>query len=115
MPSDRSSLLAGRNSAPLTEAEIVRVANTFLGLDREANFKHAADEVTRCRVYVQDNETICEIVYGADIFPGTSMVDPNSSLSMRAAAAHELCHLHRWRDATELDGEHLSGIDEALA
>jgi hypothetical protein len=114
MPSDRSSLLAGRNSVPLTETDILRVANTFLGLDREANFKHSADEVTRCRVYVQDNETICEIVFGADIFPGTSVVDPNSSLSMRAAAAHELSHLHRWRDKTELDGEHLTEIDEAL-
>jgi hypothetical protein len=114
MPFDRPSLLAGRNSAPLTEAEIVRVANTFIGLDREANFKHAAGEVTRCRVYVQDKETICEIVYGADIFPGTSVVNPNSSLSMRAAVAHELSHFHRWRDKTELNGEHLSEIDEAL-
>ena len=114
MPFDRASLLAGRNSAPLSDSEVVRVANTFIGLDREANFRHAAGEVTRCRVYVQGGETICEIVYGADIFPGTSVVDPNSSLSMRAAAAHELSHFHRWRDKTELDGEHLTELDEAL-
>ena len=114
MSSGRASLLAGRNGAPLSDQEIVRVANTFLGLDREANFRYAAGEATRCRVYEQDSETICEIVYGADIFPGTSVVDPNSSLSMRAAAAHELSHFHRWRDKTELYGEHLTEIDEAL-
>jgi hypothetical protein len=33
---------------------------------------------------------------------------------MRAAAAHESSHFHRWRDKTELDGGHLSDIDEAL-
>ena len=33
---------------------------------------------------------------------------------MRAAVAHELSHFHRWRDKTELNGEHLTEIDEAL-
>jgi hypothetical protein len=51
------------------------------------------------------------IVFGPDIFPGTNALDPNSELSMKAAAAHELSHYHRWRDSTELVKGHL---DEAL-
>lgn len=51
------------------------------------------------------------IVFGPDIFPGTSALDPNAEISMKAAAAHELSHYHRWRDTTELDVGHL---DEAL-
>jgi hypothetical protein len=33
---------------------------------------------------------------------------------MQAAAAHELCHLYRWRDRTEVTDERLEEIDEAL-
>lgn len=114
MPADRSTLPAGRNIRPLSRDEVVRVANTFLGLDKKANFRYAEGEITRCRVYEEEGETICQIVYGSDIYPGTSVSDPNSSLSMLAAAAHELSHFHRWRDKTELDGAHLTEIDEAL-
>jgi len=114
MPSQSASLLTGRNTAPLTDSEVNRVVNTFLGLDSEANFRHAAGEATRCRVIVEGGDVVCEIVFGADIFPGKNVIDPNSSLSMRAAAAHELSHFHRWKDKTEIDGDHLMEIDEAL-
>lgn len=114
MAANRASLIAGRNAAPLSVEEIRRVANTFIGLDREANFRYAEGEPTRCRVETTEHEVICEIVYGSDIFPGNNVIDPNSSLSMRAASAHELSHFHRWRDKTEIDGEHLIEIDEAL-
>jgi hypothetical protein len=107
-------LLAGRNVAPLTEEESRRVANTFLGMDSLVNFKYEPQEETRCRVYREDKETICEIVYGPDIYPGTNVIDPNSSLSMAGAVAHELSHYHRWKDKTELSGGHLVEIDEAL-
>lgn len=110
----RQSLLAGRNVAPLTDSEIRRVVNTFMGLERNVPFRHGEGERTRCRVYIEDGDTLCEVVFGADIFPGTSVVDPNSSLSMQAAAAHELTHYHRWLNKTELDGENLVEIDEAL-
>jgi len=40
--------------------------------------------------------------------------DPNSSLSVQAAAAHELTHFYRWRDQTELVPRELFEIDEAL-
>jgi hypothetical protein len=35
-------------------------------------------------------------------------------LSTQAAAAHEIVHLYRWREKTELLGEGLIEIDEAL-
>ncbi|WP_413709139.1 hypothetical protein [Rhizobium sp. Rhizsp82] len=85
-----------------------------MGLDREAVFAYGEGEATRCRVIEIEGEIVCEIRYGADIFPGKSVVDPNSALSMRAAAAHELTHFHRWKDKTEVDGDHLVEIDEAL-
>lgn len=91
-----------------------RVIAVFVALDREVPFRHAANERTRCRVYEDNGESICEVVFGPDIFPGRSVIDPNSALSMRAAVAHELSHFHRWQDETELDGEALAHIDEAL-
>jgi hypothetical protein len=114
MSEGRASLLAGRNTKPLDDSEITRAANTFYGLDREVPFRFAGGERTRCRVYSEDGTTQCEIVFGTDIYPGNSVVDPNSSLSVQAAAAHELSHYHRWLNKTELDGEHLTEIDEAL-
>ncbi len=59
----------------------------------------------------EDGSAYGVIVFGPDIFPGTGVLDPNSELSMKAAAAHELSHYHRWRDTTELPVGHL---DEAL-
>lgn len=108
------SLLAGRNAQVLTDSEVQRVAATIYSLDREAPFRYAAGERTRCRVWVEGAETLCEIVFGADIFPGNSLIDPNAALSMRAAAAHELSHFHRWRDKIEIDDVNLMHIDEAL-
>jgi hypothetical protein len=102
MPRDRASLLAGRNRRPLSDDEITRVTNTFLGMDREANTRYDGNGNTRFRTFEDDGEIGHEIVFCSDIYPGTSVVDPNSSLSMRAAAAHELSHYHRWRDITEL-------------
>lgn len=115
MRSGLPSLLAGRNAEPLTDEEAVRVTNVIIGLDREVSFRYAPAERTRCRVFNdQTGSEVCEIVFGPDIYPGKSVVDPNSALSMRAAVAHELCHFHRWRDKTELDGDFLVPIDEAL-
>jgi hypothetical protein len=41
-------------------------------------------------------------------------VDPNSALSVDAAAAHELTHYHRWRDKSDLKEPKLEYLDEAL-
>jgi hypothetical protein len=42
------------------------------------------------------------------------VVDPNSALSLDAAAAHELTHYHRWKDKTAISDLQLEHIDEAL-
>ncbi|WP_157083470.1 hypothetical protein [Bradyrhizobium manausense] len=76
--------------------------------------RHEPSARTRFRVTVENEETLAEIVFGPDIYPGTSVVDPNSSLSMQAAAAHELCHYYRWRDKTEVEDGVLVHVDEAL-
>ena len=114
MPSGQESLLAGRSSTPLTDDDVRKVTNTILGLDQEVPFRHGPGEKTRCRVYNDGDEELCEIVFGPDIYPGTSAVDPNAILSMRAAVAHELSHFHRWKDKTELVGDELVHLDEAL-
>ncbi len=112
MPANRGSLLAGRNAIPLDEREIRRALNTFLGLDGNAPVRHEPEARTRFRVVVE--EDLSEIVFGPDLYPGAGVADPNASLSMQAAAAHELCHFYRWRDKTEILEEQLCNIDEAL-
>lgn len=63
----------------------------------------------------EKGEAYAEIVFGPDIYPGVGVADPNSSLSMQAAAAHELSHFHRWKDKTEVSNADLAELDEALA
>jgi len=113
MPHDRDSLLAGRNAQPLSEEDQRKATNTFLGLDHNVPVKYEGAR-TRFRLYVEDGLEIGEIVFGADIYPGRGVVDPNSSLGMQAAAAHEITHYYRWRDKTELVHADLEEIDEAL-
>ena len=115
MPANVESLLAGRNNVPLSERDVTSASNTFLGMDRDAPFRFEEGARTRFRVVEgqENEETIAEIVFGPDLFPGRAVVDPNSSLSMRAAIGHELAHYHRWLAKTELQDERLLHIDEA--
>jgi hypothetical protein len=55
-----------------------------------------------------------EIIFGPDIYPGPSVIDPNSALGLTAAAAHELSHYHRWKDKMALADDGLEHLDEAL-
>ena len=114
MQKGKLSLLAGRNRAPLTADEIRRVANTFLGLDSTVNTRYDEASATAFHEVADSVEVYGEIVFGPDIYPGSSVVDPNSALSMKAAAAHELTHYHRWKDKTELDEGSFGHLDEAL-
>lgn len=110
-----NSLLAGRNPQPLDDAKQRRVANTFLGLDANVNVRY--DEHEKTGFHVINRGTVDEygeIIFGPDIYPGQSIIDPNSALSMEAAAAHELTHYHRWKDMLELTEEALEEIDEAM-
>jgi hypothetical protein len=116
MPKRMSSLLAGRNRAPLTQEEVRRAINVFLGLDNKVNAKYEADTKSAFRISVDDHtgEEFGEVVFGPDIYPGSGVIDPNSALSLDAAAAHELTHYHRWRDKTAIDAAELEHVDEAL-
>ena len=115
------SLLAGRSSAQLSEEQVRRVVNTFLGLDREVDSKYDEAGYTRFVVETEDGEEVGRVYFGRDIFPGAGVVDPNSALSMKAAAAHECSHFHRWQDRTELTlgvhrelDEGMTSLDAAL-
>ena len=115
MAKERGSLLAGRNQAPLSKDEVRRATNTFLGLDKNVNARY--EEGARTAFWVRQEESgeqYGEIVFGPDIYPGRSVVDPNSALSLDAAAAHELTHYHRWKDKTALPKDLTEHLDEAL-
>jgi hypothetical protein len=112
---NRDSLLAGRNSRPLSADDVRRVYNTFLGLDPSLPVRYVAGARTVFRVPATGEEGgDCEVTFGEDIYPGTSVVDPNSALSMEAAVAHEITHYCRWKDKTEIPSQDLEEIDEAL-
>ena len=114
MPKSTPSLLAGRNQLPLSPDDIRRATNTFLGLDSDVNVHYNPTAPTVFRVCrEQSGEEYGEIMFGPDIYPGPSVVDPNSALGLKAAAAHELTHFHRWKDKTALPDEAMEHLDEA--
>src|SRR5437867_2921219 len=114
MPSGHESLLAGRNAVPLERRDVVRAVNTFLGLDPNVPVRHEPDSRTYCRTVIEGGQEYAEIIFGPDLYPGPGVVDPNSYLSVQAAAAHEVTHYHRWNDKTELKEPEFNEIDEAL-
>jgi hypothetical protein len=115
MPNEeKASLLAGRRTAPLSNDDVKKVANLFLSLDPGAPFRFDPTSRTCFRTFIENGEEVGEIVFGPDIFPGTNIVDPNSSLGVRAAAGHELAHYYRWLNKTQLDGDPLMHLDEAM-
>lgn len=114
MNKDRCVLLTCRNRVPLAAEQIRRVTNTFMGLDPTVNVRYDPASPTIFHPVTEaSGEVFGEIVFGPDIFPGQA-VDPNSSLSLTAAVAHELTHYYRWRDQTQLSGNAMTLIDEAL-
>lgn len=111
----KKSLLDGRNLSPLTEQEIRRASNTFLGLDNKVNVKYEVNSTTRFISRQDDGEDeYGEIVFSSDIYPGRNITNPNASLSLKGAAAHELSHYYRWQDKTELPLGIMTHIDEAM-
>ena len=115
MPNGPQSLLAGRNHAALSDDDVRRTINTFLGLDSKVNARYDGNANTHFHVVKEEGEAeYGEIVFGPDIYPGPGIVDPNSALSMDAAAAHELAHYHRWHNKNELTDPALKHLDEAL-
>jgi hypothetical protein len=112
---NRESLLAGRNAQPLSDDDVRRVYNTFLGLEPHLLVRYARGSRTVFRVPAAGEDGgDCEVTFGEDIYPGNAVLDPNASLSMQAAVAHEVTHYFRWRDKTEINDLELEAIDEAL-
>lgn len=114
MARDQQSLLAGRSAQPLGESEIRSVTQTIIGLDNAVAFVHDATGYTRFVVATEAGVEVGRIHFGHDIYPGASVLDPNSALSMKAAVAHEISHFHRWEDRTELPRGVHTHLDEAL-
>jgi hypothetical protein len=84
-------------------------------LDDTVSARYETDRPTVFRVARDaDGHAFGEIVFGPDIYPGKNVIDPNSALSLLAAAAHELAHYHRWADKTELPPGPHDALDEAL-
>lgn len=115
MPTGRESLLAGRNTVPLTADEIRRAYNAFQGMDSSVAVRYQAGAHTCFHVGRDEREQeVPEIVFGDDIYPGRSVIDANSAMSMPATVAHELAHFHRWLNRTELPDLAMEHLDEAL-
>jgi len=110
----RPSLPTGRNQQPLSDAQVTRVIFMFRHLDPQAPVRYDAAQRTRFVVTEDANGDHAEITFGPDIQPGGGLLDPNSTLSVLAAAAHEICHYHRWANGNELPHGPLDHIDEAL-
>ena len=109
------SLLAGRNSQPLTDEEVRRAYIVFNGLDNKVAVRYDETGYTKWHLAFDDEgHEFSEIAFGPDLYSGSGVLDPNSSLSVTAAAAHELMHHHRWHDKNELHEEELQLIDETL-
>lgn len=112
---ERKSLLDGRNVAPLTEHEIRRATNTFMGMDNRVVVRFQEASTTRFRQDVsEDGEEYGEIIFSNDVYPGRNIANPNSALSLKGAAAHELAHYYRWEGKTELPHGTMTHIDEAM-
>jgi hypothetical protein len=77
-------------------------------------YEYLEEAHTAFNVRTDDNEEFGVIVIGPDVYPGRSVVDPNSLLGVKAAIAHELTHYHRWQDAIELPKGVKWHLDEAL-
>ena len=105
----RASMPPNRNQQPLSEGQVDRVFLTFRHLDPSVPVRYVPVNRT-CFVVTGE---VAEVRFGPDIHPGGGL-DPNSNMSVRAAAAHEVAHYHRWADGTELPHGQLDNIDEAL-
>lgn len=114
MPDENGSLLHGRNSTPLNKRQVDQVVKYFFGFDPTANVRYDETSRTVFRDVDDDGDLNHEIIFGPDIFPGPAIADPNSSLSIRCAIAHELTHKARHDDLTEINEAELAHIDEAL-
>jgi len=110
-----TSLLTGRNLAPLNDQDIRRVSTIFLGLDGNVNARYEAGTTTRFVISQDhDGQEFGEVIFSSDIYPGQNVANPNATLSLKGAVAHELTHYYRWQDKSELPHGITTHIDEAM-
>src|SRR3546814_17164866 len=96
MNRSEGSLIGGRSQAPLSDAKIRSVTNTFVGLDQSVPFQ--LDEIGRTRFVVEDGEEGPQgkVYFGPDVYLGRGVLGPISALAMQAAVAHEMSNFYRW-------------------
>jgi hypothetical protein len=63
MPANRESLLAGRNQQPLSDNDVRRATNVFLGLEDRAPVRFDAGARTSFVVRNENGEEVPEIVF----------------------------------------------------
>ena len=113
--STKTSLLSGRSIAPLNDQDIRRVSTTFLGMADKVNARFEAGTTTRFVISLDDDDQeFGEIIFSSDIYPGQNVTNPNATLSLKGAVAHELTHYYRWQDKSELPHDTMTHIDEAM-
>jgi hypothetical protein len=111
----KTSLLSGRSTAPLNDQDIRRVSSTFLGMDDKVNVRFQMGATTRFVISQDDDgQEFGEIVFSSDIYPGQNVTNPNATLSLKGAIAHELTHFYRWQNKSELPHDTMTHIDEAM-
>jgi hypothetical protein len=88
-------LIAGRNQEPLSESRIKSASQTFLGLDNQVNARYEPNLPTVFHVVQEGGDQYGEIRFGADIYPGPNVADPNAALGLSGACAHELTPIRK--------------------
>ena len=90
------------------------VSSQFLGLDQEIPARYDEHCRSHFEVVEEAGSKVGVVFFGPDIYPGRGdTLDPNSTLPMKAAVAHEATHFHRWRDGHQFNEPGLEFLDEA--
>lgn len=114
MGGSKSSLPPGRSVAPLSNQQQMTVSSQFLSLDQEIPARYDEQCRSHFEVIEEEGQKVGVVFFGPDIYPGRGdTLDPNSTLPMPAAVAHEATHFHRWQDGHQFNEAGLEFLDEA--
>ena len=91
------------------------VSSVFLGFDSQVPARYDERAKSHFEVISEDGKKFGVVYFGPDIYPGQGdTLNPNPTLPMHAAVAHEVVHFHRHRDGTQFNEFGLEHLDEAL-
>lgn len=114
MDGSKSSLPPGRSATPLTNPQQMTVSSLFLNLDQAIPARYDEQCRSHFEVVEEDGSKVGVVFFGPDIYPGRGdTLDPNSTLPLGAAVAHEATHFHRWQDGHQFNEAGLEFLDEA--